>query len=100
MLFGDGSILMNIQELSYIKNKNLNLKIIVMNNSRLGIVSQFQMITWGTDPTTGNFDSNNFSEIANGFGIRSERINTIKELESNLEKLNDNDPLVLEIMVR
>ncbi len=99
-IVGDGSLLMNIQELGYVKNNNLNLKILVMNNSRLGIVSQFQMITWGTDPTTGNFSSNNFSEIAKGFGIKSQKIETLKELESSLDDFWKNDgPYLLDVSI-
>ena len=99
-IVGDGSLLMNIQELSYVKNKNLNLKILVMNNSRLGIVSQFQMITWGTDPTTGNFSSNNFSEIAKGFGINSKKIDTLDQLSSSLDDFWKNDePFLLDVSI-
>ena len=43
-IVGDGSILMNIQELATIKERNLNIKIVVLNNRRLGMVSQFQLI--------------------------------------------------------
>ena len=41
---GDGSIMMNLQELKTISEKRLNIKIILLNNGRLGIVSQFQII--------------------------------------------------------
>ena len=44
-IVGDGSILMNIQELATIKERDLNIKIVVLNNRRLGMVSQFQLIT-------------------------------------------------------
>ena len=71
-----------------------------MNNSRLGIVSQFQMITWGTDPTTGNFSSNNFSEIAKGFGINSKKIDTLDQLSSSLDDFWKNDePFLLDVSI-
>jgi len=44
---------------------------IVLNNARLGMVSQFQLITFVDDPTTGDVDKINFSKITNGFGILS-----------------------------
>lgn len=78
---GDGSLLMNIQELASLHERNLDVKILVMNNSRLGIVSQFQLITWGSDPTTGNFKSPDFVAIAQGFGVTADRVNNIAELD-------------------
>ena len=76
-IVGDGSALMNIQELAYLKNSDLDIKIIVFNNSRFGIVSQFQLITWGVDPTTGDFRPQDFKSIAEGFGINAEKIEKI-----------------------
>ena len=79
---GDGSLLMNIQELASLHERNLDVKILVMNNSRLGIVSQFQLITWGSDPTTGDFKSPDFVAIAKGFGVTADRVSNIAELDA------------------
>ncbi len=68
---GDGSFQINIQELSLINELNLNLKILVMDNSRLGIVSQFQNITFGKDPTTGDFLNPDFVEIAKAYKLEA-----------------------------
>ncbi len=66
---GDGSFQMNIQELALINELNLDLKILVMDNNKLGIVSQFQNITFGDDPTTGDFKNPDFVEIAKAYKI-------------------------------
>lgn len=66
---GDGSFQINIQELALIDELNLNIKILVMDNNKLGIVSQFQNITFGDDPTTGDFKNPNFVEIAKAYKI-------------------------------
>ncbi len=66
---GDGSFQINIQELALIDELNLNIKILVMDNNKLGIVSQFQNITFGDDPTTGNFRNPDFVEIAKAYKI-------------------------------
>lgn len=66
---GDGSFQINIQELALIEELNLNIKILVMDNNKLGIVSQFQNITFGDDPTTGDFKNPNFVEIAKAYKI-------------------------------
>jgi acetolactate synthase-1/2/3 large subunit len=97
---GDGSLLMNIQELAALHERNLDVKILVMNNSRLGIVSQFQLITWNVDPTTGDFKSPDFVAIANGFGISSDRLDSIAELESKLQVFwSKPGPALLDVMI-
>ncbi len=68
---GDGSLQMNIQELALIQNYNLPLKILVLDNSRLAIVSQFQNIVFDDDPTTGNVKNPDFTKIATAYGIKS-----------------------------
>jgi acetolactate synthase-1/2/3 large subunit len=82
---GDGSLLMNIQELASLRERDLDVKVLVMNNSRLGIVSQFQLITWGSDPATGDFKSPDFGTIARGFGIAADRLESPAELESKMK---------------
>jgi acetolactate synthase-1/2/3 large subunit len=44
---GDGSILMNIQELVTAGEENVNLKIVLMNNASLGLVHQQQTLFYG-----------------------------------------------------
>lgn len=83
---GDGSLMMNIQELASLAERNLNVKILVMNNNRLGIVSQFQLITWGSDPTTGNFKAPDFVLISRGFGIEADRLDSVSDIGIKLEE--------------
>ena len=66
---GDGSFQMNIQELGMIKELGLALKILVLDNHRLGLVSQFQLMNWDTDIACGNKQSPDFACIAKGYGI-------------------------------
>lgn len=84
---GDGSALMNIQELGAIRDRNLDIKILVMNNNRLGIVSQFQLITWGTDPTTGFFSTPDFCAIAEAFGIPARKMSSKQEVHDLIDWL-------------
>lgn len=81
---GDGSLLMNIQELASLQERQLNVKILVLNNSRLGLVSQFQLITWGNDPITGDFQSPDFKAIAHGFGIASDHLHHKEDITEKL----------------
>jgi len=84
---GDGSLQINIQELATIANYNLPIKIIVLDNQRFGIVSQFQNITWGKDPSCGNLKNPDFSAIAKAYGIFTETVSTANEIESKLERI-------------
>lgn len=81
---GDGSLLMNIQELMSLAERRLSVKVLVLNNSRLGIVSQFQLITWGADPASGRFHAPDFAKIAEGFGIPSFTLIRTDEIEAKL----------------
>ncbi len=45
---GDGSFMMNVQELGTVKRKQLPLKIVLLDNQRLGMVRQWQQLFSGT----------------------------------------------------
>ncbi|MDI1231806.1 MAG: thiamine pyrophosphate-binding protein [Methylobacter sp.] len=99
-IVGDGSLLMNIQELGSLSDRNLDVKILVMNNSRLGMVSQFQLITWDSDPTTGDFKSPDFAAIAKGFGIPADRLDSAAELESKISAFwSKSGPALLDVNI-
>ena len=99
-IVGDGSILMNIQELATIKERDLNIKIVVLNNRRLGMVSQFQLITWGADPTTGDVESVDFKSIGQGFGITSMKLDKNESMESKINELFSlSGPALLEVIL-
>ena len=97
---GDGSILMNIQELASLAERKLNVKILLLNNRRLGIVSQFQRITWGNDDGAGEFKSPDFVVIANGFGIPARRILLPNEINDGVQWLwSSLGPALLEVHI-
>ncbi len=99
-IVGDGSILMNIQELASIKERGLNLKIIVLNNSRLGIVSQFQKITFANDPSTGDLKKLNFKNISSGFGIDSKQLIEKKDIQRKIKwLLSKSGPQLLDVTI-
>ena len=68
---GDGSFQMNIQELGMINELGLVMKILVLDNHRLGLVSQFQLMNWSIDTACGNKQSPDFACIARGYGIKA-----------------------------
>ncbi len=67
---GDGSILMNIQELVTAAEENVNIKIVLMDNATLGLVHQQQTLFYGERLFASQFKSSpDFIKIAQGFGI-------------------------------
>ena len=73
-LAGDGSIMMNLQELETIKNLNLNIIIFLINNDGYLSIKQTQKNFFGKEhgssPKSG-LSFPNFVKIANSFGIRT-----------------------------
>jgi acetolactate synthase-1/2/3 large subunit len=68
---GDGSILMNIQELATLSELGLDVTVAVMNNRHLGLVRQQQELFYGARYHASRFEAEpDFAAIARGFGIR------------------------------
>lgn len=67
---GDGSLLMNIQELATLAETRCNVKIILLNNQHLGLVRQQQDLFYGGRLHASRFAVQpDFVAIARGFGI-------------------------------
>ena len=93
---GDGSFQMNVQELAIIREYNLPIKIFVLDNRRLGIVSQFQLLNWDSDPSTGNKNNPSFSKIGKAYDLGGFDIFEKKEIPIVLQKVfKDLSPVVV-----
>jgi len=79
---GDGSLQINIQELQSVVVHNTPVKIFVLDNRRLAMVSQFQLMNWGSDPTTGYKINPDFAAIVRAYGIKAYAIKQHEEIES------------------
>ncbi len=67
---GDGSLLMNLQELATAAEENVNVKVILLNNAHLGLVRQQQQLFYGERFHASRFRAEpDFAAIARGFGI-------------------------------
>src|SRR5690606_997598 len=68
---GDGSILMNIQELATLAELGLNVKVFILNNQSLGLVRQQQELFYGQRYNASRFQIDpDFAAIAEGFRVR------------------------------
>tara|TARA_B110000027_G_scaffold75361_1_gene80262 strand:+ start:1011 stop:2795 length:1785 start_codon:yes stop_codon:yes gene_type:complete len=102
---GDGSIMMNLQELQTIKHNNIPAKIIVINNNVYGIIRRrqkdlFRRRTIGVDPSDG-VSCPDFERIANAFDLKYLKIDKKETLRSKLESILDlKEPILIEIKCR
>jgi acetolactate synthase-1/2/3 large subunit len=84
---GDGSIQMNIQELSTCLQYNLPVVIVTLNNRSLGMVRQWQDMVYGGRHSSSYMESlPNFIKIAEAYGHVGIEINELAELDSKLEE--------------
>ncbi|MGC9402539.1 MULTISPECIES: acetolactate synthase 3 large subunit [Vibrio] len=87
---GDGSIQMNIQELSTALQYDIPVKIINLNNRFLGMVKQWQDIVYQGRHSNSYMDSvPDFAAIAEAYGHVGIRITSPDELESGMKKALD-----------
>lgn len=98
---GDGSIMMNCQELATIADNELPVKIIVMNNQVLGMVNQWQRMFYGKryshSSTKGCTD---FVKLAGAMGIAGLRVTKPEELHGVLEEaLQLKGPVLVDILL-
>jgi acetolactate synthase I/II/III large subunit len=84
---GDGSLQINIQELASVVERELALKIVVLDNHRLGIVSQFQLQNWDADPTCGRKWNPDFAALARAYGIPGATVAHEDEVEDALAQM-------------
>ncbi len=99
---GDGGIQMNIQEFQTISRDNLPIKVIIINNSSLGMIRHFQEMYFDSRFafTTPNdsFVNPRFTKIAEAYGIESVLISDVKDIESL--DLSSKKPMVIEILIK
>ena len=85
---GEGSIQMCIQELSTCTQYNLPIKIININNEALGMVKQWQDMSYGGRHSESTYQSSlpNFIELAESYGHVGFKIDKNSDLKESLEK--------------
>ncbi|ABR49546.1 acetolactate synthase, large subunit, biosynthetic type [Alkaliphilus metalliredigens QYMF] len=98
---GDGSILMNIQELATLADHNLNIKVIILNNGCLGLVRQLQEFFFDENYIASSFTTHpNFAAIATAFGIEGFDFKDTKQPIAQLQKLlSASGPCVINVPI-
>jgi acetolactate synthase-1/2/3 large subunit len=111
---GDGSFVMNVQELATCKIEGIAAKAMILNNQHLGMVVQWEDRFYGSvrgntilgdESDVGSPDNPaglypDFVKIAEGFGVKGRRVIKKSELRAAIQEMLDHDgPYVLDIIV-
>jgi len=98
---GDGSFMMNVQELATIKRKKLPVKIVLIDNSRLGMVRQWQQLFFDERYSETDLSDNpDFLVLASAFNIPGMTITQKRQVLPALEQLLSSDgPFLLHVKI-
>ena len=102
VITGDGSLQVNSQELDTLNRLGLDMTIIVMNNTSLGMVKNFQdMYFDGRDQSTKKgYSCPSFTDLATAYGIEAHSASTAEDTDRVLSMIADHKgPLLIEIMM-
>jgi len=105
---GDGSFIMNVQELATIRVENLPVKILLLNNQHLGMVVQWEdrfyksnrAHTYLGDPSSESEIFPNMLKFADACGIPAARVTKKEELRAAIQRMLDTPgPYLLDVIV-
>jgi len=105
---GDGSFLMNVQELATAHIEKIAAKAIIMNNQHLGMVMQWEDRfykgnrgnTYLGDPLNRKEIYPDYTAVCNSFNVKCERVMYQRDLRAAMQRMLDaNEPYVLDIIV-
>jgi len=97
---GDGGIQMNIQELATIREYNVPVKIIILNNGYLGMVRQWQELFWRKRYSHVEMTGPDYVKVAEAYGIPGFRATLTNEIDDVIKQLFEVDgPALAEFKV-
>ena len=103
VIVGDGALQVNIQELQTVVRNQIPLKIIVLNNQSLGMVTQCQDANLGPryQSSYWGYSAPDFCAVAKAYGIQARHLRNQEDVEKALDWLwlDPNMPALLEVMI-
>jgi acetolactate synthase-1/2/3 large subunit len=98
---GDGSIMMNIQELATAAEENLDIKVIILNNGHLGLVRQQQSLFYGEKHNAVKFRQRvDFALLAQSMGVTGIDLGSSESpLDDLHEALHQPGPCVINLPI-
>ncbi|PAK35023.1 acetolactate synthase large subunit [Bacillus safensis] len=100
-ILGDGGFQMTLQELAVIRELNLPVKVIVLNNHSLGMVRQWQEIFYEERYSHSKFSEQpDFVKLSEAYGIKGIKISSDEEAKEKLEEaLTSREPVFIDVNV-
>jgi len=98
---GDASIQMNIQELGTATQYRLPVKVFILNNEWMGMVRQWQELTYESRYSNSYSDSlPDFVKLAEAYGWKGIRIEDESQLDAGIQAMLDHDgPVIVDCLV-
>ncbi len=98
---GDGSIMMNIQEMATLKRYGIPVKILLVDNQALGMVRQWQELFFSKKYSEIDLSDNpDFVRLAEAFGIPAFFVREKKEVPGAIDRLlNEPGPLLAHVWI-
>lgn len=102
LITSDGSFHMNLQELATAVTNRLPIVIVVLNNSVLGMVRQWQKLFYEGRYASTTMDgrATDFVKLAEAFGARGFRVSDMAELSDAVQTaFRESGPVVLDVLI-
>jgi len=98
---GDGSFMMNCQELATAVENDIQVKVMILNNGYLGMVRQWQELFYGKRYSHTDIESKtDFVKLAEAFGAVGRRVTKKEEVKPAIEEaMNVDKPVVIDFVV-
>ena len=98
---GDGSIMMNCQEFATIADNDIDLKVVILHNSILGMVAQWQRLFYNHHYSQSELKGKtDFVKLSEAMGVKGYRLTKKEELETVLPKLlEEKGPMVIDVII-
>ncbi|MEC9249641.1 MAG: acetolactate synthase 2 catalytic subunit [Pseudomonadota bacterium] len=98
---GDGSIMMNIQELATARRYGVPIRILLLDNASLGLVRQWQELFFDQNFSEIDlYDNPDFAEVARSFGVEAFTIHSRDEVPGAIERLlNATGPILAHCLI-
>ncbi len=100
-LAGDGSLIMNVQELATCVTESIPVKVFIMNNGYLGMVRQWQELFWDRRYSSVDMGSSpDWVKLAEAFGAKGVKLDRKETLVEDMKSALDEDgPVVVDVRV-
>ena len=102
VISGDGSLQINSQELDTLNRLQLDITIIVMNNTSLGMVKSFQDMYFDgrNQSTKKGYSCPSFSKLAAAYGITAQKVRNDDEFRISINQIkNHTGPFLIELIM-